>query len=571
MVFGVFMSAFDRHGGDRCQVDHNLSNTDQIREQLKAQQKELGKANRALALDYAITRVLGDPVTLSEAASLILHTICVTTGWEMGMLWDVDAQARKARKVGAWPPIRETSPGVPAHDNDLDLSTNEGLLGRIVESRRPDWFTDGDAHGAAFGMLEDGQQIRCGFAFPITVGREMFGALEFYSYQKRNPDSDLIEIFATIGSHIGYLLQRNRIELALRESESRFRTLTEAASDAIITIDESSKIMLVNPAAEQVFGYTIAEMVGHDLTMLMPDYFRQLHRAGLARHLKTGRRHTNWEAIELPGLHKSGREVPLEISFGEFTRGDQHFFTGIARDITERKRTEEALRKSEEERMLEMERIRQRIAADLHDDIGSSLTKIALLSEAARQRADGDKEGVHDSLAVINALSNELVETMSDIVWAINPHKDHVSDLAQRMRRFASDIFSARRISFRFDGPGTERDTRLGANARRETFLIFKESINNVVKHASCTEVILDLFVEDGWLTLTVSDDGIGFDPALVKASTGYLSSQRRGGNGLASMRRRTKELGGHLEIATRDGLGTRVSLRLPVGFGLEA
>jgi signal transduction histidine kinase len=138
------------------------------------------------------------------------------------------------------------------------------------------------------------------------------------------------------------------------------------------------------------------------------------------------------------------------------------------------------------------------------------------------------------------------------------------------MRRFASDIFTARQISFRFDGPGTERETRLGANVRRETFLIFKESINNIVKHADCKEVILDLSIEDGWLTLTITDDGTGFDPSLVKASTGYLTSQRRGGNGLASIRRRTKELAGHLDITTRSGLGTTVSLRVPIGFGLD-
>jgi PAS domain S-box-containing protein len=570
MVHGMFMSAFEAYGSKRCELQNSLIDREQMREQLKAQQEELGKANRALALEYAVTRALGDSVTLAEAASLILHTICVSTGWDMGTIWDVDTKTRKVCKVGAWPAVRDQSASGQADDNDLKLSHDDGLLGRILDSRKPDWLTQSDYLRGTFGMNKDAAEgTRCGFTLPIIVGRKMIGALELYSYEVRPSDSDPIDILSTISGHIGHLIQRNRIELALRESESRFRTLTEAASDAIITIDTSSKIVLVNPAAEQIFGYTMAEMIGQDLTMLMPECFRQLHRAGLDRHLKTGRRHTDWHAIELPGLHKSGCEIPLEISFGEFNRGDQRFFTGIARDISERKRTEEALRKSEEERMLEMERIRQRIAADLHDDIGSSLTKIALLSEAARQRTDGEN-GAHESLAIINSLSNELVESMSDIVWAINPHKDHLSDLAQRMRRFASDIFTARQISFRFDGPGIERDRRLGANVRRESFLIFKESINNIVKHADCKEVILDLSIEDGWLTLTITDDGTGFDPSLVKASTGYLTSQRRGGNGLASIRRRTKELAGHLDITTRSGLGTTVSLRVPIGFGLD-
>lgn len=192
-----------------------------------------------------------------------------------------------------------------------------------------------------------------------------------------------ILIAAVIFSFDRYRATRMR---AIKESEDRFRTLAETASDAIITIDEESRIIFVNPAAEIVFGYTIQEMLGADLTMLMPEYLRHLHRAGFARYIETGKRHLSWASIELPGLHKSGREIPLEISFGEFIRNDKHFFTGVARDITERKRAEEALIKSKEERLVELERVRKRIATDLHDDIGSSLTRISLLSEVVSQQ-----------------------------------------------------------------------------------------------------------------------------------------------------------------------------------------
>jgi PAS domain S-box-containing protein len=135
----------------------------------------------------------------------------------------------------------------------------------------------------------------------------------------------------------------------LRESEERYRTVAETASDAIVSIDESSTILFTNSATAEVFGYTPEELVGKNLTMLMPDYMRQVHEAGLRRYVETGRRHLNWEATELPGLHKDGRQIPLEVSFGEYTKGGKHYFTGFARDITERKRAEEALRQSEME------------------------------------------------------------------------------------------------------------------------------------------------------------------------------------------------------------------------------
>src|SRR6266446_6050968 len=121
------------------------------------------------------------------------------------------------------------------------------------------------------------------------------------------------------------------------------RVIADTASDAIITIDSESTILFVNHAAEKIFGYSRDEMLSQSLTMLMPDYLRHVHHSGLKRYLATGERHISWEAVELPGLHKSGKEIPLELSFGEFTENGQRFFTGIARDITERRRLERRL------------------------------------------------------------------------------------------------------------------------------------------------------------------------------------------------------------------------------------
>jgi PAS domain S-box-containing protein len=129
----------------------------------------------------------------------------------------------------------------------------------------------------------------------------------------------------------------------LRESEARSRIVMETVADAIITVDEASTILFANRAAEKIFGYGVDELRGARLTMLMPDYLRHLHDAGMHRYIETGKKHISWDGVELPGLHKSGREIALEISFGEFAQGGKRFFTGIARDITERKRAERRL------------------------------------------------------------------------------------------------------------------------------------------------------------------------------------------------------------------------------------
>ena len=129
----------------------------------------------------------------------------------------------------------------------------------------------------------------------------------------------------------------------LRESEVRSRIVMETVADAIIMIDADSTIMFVNPAASRIFGYAADEMLGAHMTMLMPEYIRHLHDAGMERYVETGVKHIPWDGVELPGLHKSGREIPLEVSFGEFALGGKRFFTGIARDVTERVRARRRL------------------------------------------------------------------------------------------------------------------------------------------------------------------------------------------------------------------------------------
>src|SRR6267143_765563 len=126
------------------------------------------------------------------------------------------------------------------------------------------------------------------------------------------------------------------------------RVIADTASDAIITIDSQSLIVFVNHAHVKIFGYSRDEMLTQPLPMLRPDYPRHGHRSGLKRYLATGERHISWEAVELPGLHKSGKEIPLELSFGEFIENGRSFFTGIARDITEQKAARQKLKEREE-------------------------------------------------------------------------------------------------------------------------------------------------------------------------------------------------------------------------------
>ncbi len=163
------------------------------------------------------------------------------------------------------------------------------------------------------------------------------------------------------GNQIGWLgsitdvTDRKRIMEALRESERRYRAITDNAIDGIITIDEKSTIVLANPAVEKIFGYTNTELTGRSLTELMPENLRERHRDAVKKYLESGKRRISWSQIELPGICKDGSEVPLEMSFGEYRVDSRTFFSGIVRDISERKKMENALRESERRRQLIMD------------------------------------------------------------------------------------------------------------------------------------------------------------------------------------------------------------------------
>ena len=204
-------------------------------------------------------------------------------------------------------------------------------------------------------------------------------------------------------------------------------------------------------------------------------------------------------------------------------------------------------------RAVAVERVRTRIATDLHDDIGSALSQIAILSEVARQRRGREDES--EPLERIGGLSRELLDSIGDIVWAIQPHKDHLSDLKQRMRRFAVDVLSTSNVEMHWPATGPGGDFDLESGMRREVYLIFKEAIRNVVRHSRATEARISLGVADGYLWMEVSDNGRGMAPC-----------ETREGNGLNNMKLRAAKLRGELDVRS-EGQGTTLRLRAPLSM----
>jgi len=201
--------------------------------------------------------------------------------------------------------------------------------------------------------------------------------------------------------------------------------------------------------------------------------------------------------------------------------------------------------------MLEVERIRTAIATDLHDDIGASLSQIAILSEVARVG------GQDEPLRKIASLARELVDSMGDIVWSIRSEPDGMDSLTRRMREFATDVLASRSIGFELRTPKNGAGLHLGLQARRQLFLIYKECINNIARHSNCTRAEAEFTLAVRQVILRIHDNGRGMNP--------FEPPRSSGGHGLPNMRRRAQSVGGAVQVLSGPGEGCTVIVTFPL------
>jgi ligand-binding sensor domain-containing protein/two-component sensor histidine kinase len=199
--------------------------------------------------------------------------------------------------------------------------------------------------------------------------------------------------------------------------------------------------------------------------------------------------------------------------------------------------------------------IRQKIASDLHDDIGSTLNSISVYSEVAGQQLDSNKENAGALLKKMGAASRGMIDNMNDIVWAIHPKNDQFENVIERMQFFAAELLSGKNILLVFNTDEKSKKVKLSMEKRKNFYLIFKEAVTNAYKYSSAENVTVDITTEGGWLCMQIGDDGSGFDPR----------GRNPAGNGLKNMRSRSQEIGADLHISSSPAQGTTVQFKMGV------
>jgi PAS domain S-box-containing protein len=356
---------------------------------------------------------------------------------------------------------------------------------------------------------------------------------------------------------------RKQAESALKENEARIRAIVDTAVDAIITIDETGIIERFNPAAQKLFGYSETDIKGKNVSSLMPAPFQKMHDGYLSKYLTTGEKKIIGIGREVTGLRKDGTVFPMDLSIAEMRIGERRMFTGIVRDVSERRAVEQALRKSQEElRQLagHLERTkedeRKRIAREIHDELGGIMAGIKAYVSVVIEREARAGKTPEPLLIEAAALADTGFQAVRRVIADLRP------SVLDQLGVWAALESHAGQISKQSNLQCTCRieDNAAAIEPDPETstmlFRVVQEALTNAVRHAQASAASIHVSVDGEILQVCVQDDGNGIDTSRQSSGVSW---------GITGMGERALYFGGVVTVSGAAGQGTCVKLRIPL------
>jgi PAS domain S-box-containing protein len=347
---------------------------------------------------------------------------------------------------------------------------------------------------------------------------------------------------------------------SLEESQARLNGVVTGAPDAIITIDGTETVVLANPAAGDMFGYTAQQMVGLPLNQLIPERYRPDHGAHIQRFAASAVVTRRMSAMRVVyALRSDDTEFPVDASISQITIGGKKLYTVILRDISEEMRAKNNLEQSRKElreltAALEyvQEEERKRIAQELHDDLGQQLTVLKMDASLIRSKLAPEQRDVLRIAERLEGVLTRTVQSVRRISADLRPAMLDDLGLVPALEELVQHISQHSGLECRL---AASEDLRVVDRLATPLFRVAQESLNNAVKHAQASRITVSLFEEDSRLVMRIEDDGKGITQDDRRKRKSY---------GLIGMRERVYALGGEFEVRSRERAGTTVEVRVP-------
>ncbi|NIV75620.1 MAG: PAS domain S-box protein [Gammaproteobacteria bacterium] len=550
-----------------------------------------------------------------SAMATALRRICEVTDWDCAEAWLVDP-ANQVLTDGPW--YSRDFSLTPFHRATSRFAQGQGLPGRVWATQRAQWLEDlSDPNGFVRAEAARRVGLRTGVAIPVLEGGELLGVLAFFMRRRRRKDARLLELVTAALAPLApmihrrrvedqmerlneelerrvaertaaltqanqtlqeEILERRRIEEVLREREARVRAILDTALEAIITTDERGVIDTFNPAAERMFGYSAAQVIGRNVSMLMPSPHQKWHEKYIQSYTATGvKRIIGVPGREVEGLRRDGTVFPMELAVGEYHDGRMHRFTGLAHDITERKKMEEDARKRQAELAHVMRLTAMgEMASMLAHEINQPLHAISAYCRASQRlmRSDRlDMPKLTDALertAQQAQRAGEIVRRIRSFVRKadIQPISVALNDLVRDVVSFNEPLIRAQRIELALDLDHTLRPVS-GDPIQLEQVLfnLVRNAMDALSGHAIRRLVIRTRCSGSSGIRLTVSDSGPGLDEeAHVLVFEPFYTTKEDGiGIGLPISRSIVEAHGGRLWLESAPGEGADFHLDLPI------
>jgi len=401
----------------------------------------------------------------------------------------------------------------------------------------------------------------------VVAGRRSSFQLEYSCHSLNERRWFLMNVSPLKGPKTGAVITHTNVtdrklaEIAIRTSESTIRSLLDSSTQSVVAVSPNGKIVLVNGNTQTMFGYTREELQGQAIEILIPDGFRAKHAVHHKGYFANPQNRPMGRGLDLEGLRKDGTTFPLEVSLSAIETTAGKLAVAFVNDITVRKRLEQAERAHAQEvqalaagLMTAQEEERRRVSRELHDTICQQLASLAIdIAELAAHPAPPPKERLR-RLRTLEARVVKASEEARHLAYELHPSVLDDLGLVSALRALCKEFSAKRQHMVEFTSGG------LPGTVPREVaaclYRVTQEALQNATKHSTANHISVALTSGQGTVSLSIEDDGVGFDIERVKG---------RGGLGLIGMEERVRMINGKLSVASQAGRGTRVALTVPL------